>query len=104
MEALGQAFFSLSLGTACLCTYASVSEGKKFLEKNGKLELVKKLKQMIAESYRPILEKSGFNRNSIPLNAPGREQDEMTKTSNEEKSNGPYRLYHGVLRNQHRSR
>jgi NSS family neurotransmitter:Na+ symporter len=23
LEALGQAFFSLSLGTACLCTYAS---------------------------------------------------------------------------------
>ena len=40
-----------------LCTAVVLtSEGKKFLEKNGKLELVKKLKQMIAESYRPILE------------------------------------------------
>ena len=41
LEALGQAFFSLSLGTACLCTYASYfSKQTKLLKSAGQIAFV----------------------------------------------------------------
>ena len=41
LEALGQAFFSLSLGTACLCTYASYFTGKtNLLHSAGQIALL----------------------------------------------------------------
>lgn len=49
LEALGQAFFSLSLGTACLCTYASYfSKNTNLLRSAGQIALVDTLIAILA--------------------------------------------------------
>ena len=49
LEALGQAFFSLSLGTACLCTYASYfSKDTNLLQSAGQIALVDTLIAILA--------------------------------------------------------
>ncbi len=49
LDALGQAFFSLSLGTACLCTYASYfSKDTNLLQSAGQIALVDTLIAILA--------------------------------------------------------
>ena len=49
LEALGQAFFSLSLGTACLCTYASYfSKETNLLHSAGQIALLDTLIAILA--------------------------------------------------------
>jgi len=49
LEALGQAFFSLSLGTACLCTYASYfSKDTNLLRSAGQIALIDTLIAILA--------------------------------------------------------
>jgi NSS family neurotransmitter:Na+ symporter len=49
LEALGQAFFSLSLGTACLCTYASYfSRDTNLLNSAGQIALLDSLIALLA--------------------------------------------------------
>lgn len=49
LEALGQAFFSLSLGTACLCTYASYfSKETNLLQSAGQIALLDSLIAVLA--------------------------------------------------------
>ena len=49
LEALGQAFFSLSLGTACLCTYASYfSKDTNLLQSAGQIALLDTLIAVLA--------------------------------------------------------
>ena len=49
LDALGQAFFSLSLGTACLCTYASYfSKETNLLQSAGQIALVDTLMAILA--------------------------------------------------------